>query len=344
MQNARDRLHPSHSNNTVIRDPNMGIKSSQVQKRRFHSSLFVLGILLMAASPAMSQSFTVTDKNVQRLADAVVSLLQYNLAPEITASSLAISGGTGGSTPLSMSGLGGGFTWSRSLPLYLEGTLAYVRYDPQFLLSNGVAQQVTPVTWSSLAGTAGVGWDFPIANELVLRPMANFTLGRLSSTASVFGILDNRKSNDVQFLQGGHLNAFGYGGSLMLDYEHYRRDYEVDVEVRLTEIRLQSYGNTSVAVTGSSLAQSLGLWSRWRAPVGFEALNRPVRYVLEYAYDYYFGPNGDMLGFSSLSSIGTGLELDTTAYNRLVTRWRLMGRYRFGNGVSGWGVSIGMSF
>ncbi len=319
-------------------------ESSQVKKRRFGGAVFVLGMLLLAPSPALCQVFTIADTNVQRLADAVVSLLQYNLAPEITASSLAISGGTGGSTPLSMSALGGGFTWSRSFPLYLEGTLAYIRYDPQFLVGNGIVQQEIQTKWSSLAGTAGVGWDFPIASELVLRPMANFTLGRLASTATIFGILDNQKSSDVQFLQGGHLNAFGYGGSLMLDYEHYRRDYEVDVEVRLTDIRLQSYGNTSVAVKGSSLAQNVGLWSRWRAPVGFEALNRPVRYVLEYAYNYYFGPNGDMLGFSSLSSIGTGLELDTSAHDRIVTRWRLMGRYRFGNGVSGWGVSIGMSF
>ncbi len=319
-------------------------KKSQVQKQRFRGVLLVLGIILLSSSPAMCQVFTVTDKNVQKLADSVVSLLQYNLAPEITASSLVISGGTGGSTPLFMSAIGGGFTWSRTFPLYLEGTLAYIRYDPQFLLSNGVALQVTPVTWSSLAGTAGVGWDFPIASELVLRPMANFTLARLSSTASIFGIFDNQKGSDVRFLEGGHLNAFGYGGSLMLDYEHYRRDYEVDVEARLTNVWLKSYGDTSVAVQGSSLAQNLGLWSRWRAPIGFEALNRPVRYVLEYALNYYFGPNGDMLGFSTLSSIGAGLELDTTAYNRIVTRWRLMGRYRFGNDVSGWGVSIGMSF
>jgi hypothetical protein len=319
-------------------------KSSQVQKRRFRGAMFVLGILLLVSSPAMCQVFTVTDKNVQKLANAVVSLLQYNLAPEITASSLSIGGGTGGSTPLSMSALGGGFTWSRSFPLYLEGTLAYVRYDPHFLIGNGVEQQETPTKWSSLTGTVGVGWDFPIARELVLRPMANVTLARLTSTASIFGILDRQEGNDVQFLQDGHLNAFGYGGSLVLDYEHYRRDYEIDVEARLTNIWLESYGNTSEAVKGSSLAQSLGLWSRWRAPIGFEALNRPVRYVLEYAYTYYFGPDGDMLGFSWISSIGTGLELDTSASNRIVTRWRLLGRYRFGNGVSGWGVSIGMSF
>jgi hypothetical protein len=319
--------------------------TSQVQTRRARGAVFVLGILLLASSPAMCQVFTVTGKNVQRLADGVLSLVQYNLAPEITASSLSISGGTAGTTGLSMGAFGGGFTVSRSFPLYMEGNLAFTRYDPTFIASNGIESRDVPVKWDSLAATAGIGWDFPIARELVLRPMANLTLGRLTSDISVATrFIEGQTGQDVQFLEGGHLNAFGYGGSVMLDYEHYRKDYEIDVEARLTNIWLQSFGDTSEAVRGSTVAQSVGLWSRWRAPIGFEALNRPVRYVLEYAYSYYFGPNGDILGFNHLNSIGTGIELDTSAYNRIVTRWRLMGRYRFGKDVSGWGVSIGMSF
>jgi len=49
----------------------------------------------------------------------------------------------------------------------------------------------------------------------------------------------------------------GYGGSLMLDYEHYRETYEIDVEVRLTDIYMESFGSTSEAVKGSAWAQSL---------------------------------------------------------------------------------------
>ncbi len=304
----------------------------------------MLGILL-ASSPAMSQQFTVAGTNLQKLANGVLSLMQYNLAPEITASSLSIGGGTAGSTALSMGALGAGFTWSRSFPIYLEGNLAWIRYDPTFIISNGTEQRQIPTRWDSLAGTVGVGWDFPIANELVLRPIANLTLGRLTSDAAIAGhVIEGQTGQDVQFLQNGHINAFGYGGSMMLDYEHSRASYEIDVEARLTNIWLESFGDTSETVRGYALAQSVGVWSRWRAPVGFEALQRPVRYVLEYAYNYYFGPNGDILGFNSLNSIGAGLELDTSAYNRMVSRWRLMGRYRFGNDVHGWGVSIGMSF
>jgi len=92
------------------------------------------------------------------------------------------------------------------------------------------------------------------------------------------------------------------------------------------------------------LSQSASLWTRWRAPTGLRALDRPVRYVLEYAYSYYFGPDGDMVGFNHLNSLGAGLELDIGALDPLFTRVRLMGRYRFGENVTGWTIGLGISF
>ena len=286
-----------------------------------------------------------TGTRLQERVDGALSLMQYNLAPEITASSLSISGGDAEDTGLMMAAVGGGFTWSKSFPLYLEGNLAYTRWDPTFIASNGTEQREIPVKWNSLAGTVGIGWDFPIAKELILRPVANFTLGYLTSDLSVAGrIIEGETGREVEFLRHGHLNAVGYGGSLILDYEHYREAYEIDVETRLTNIWLESYGGTSEAVKGSVLAQTMGVWARWRAPTGLRALDRPVRYVTEFAYSYYFGPNGDMLGFNHLTSLGVGLELDTRALDRIVTRWRLMARYRFGQNITGWGLSLGMSF
>ena len=286
-----------------------------------------------------------TGTRIQERVNGALSLMQYNLAPEITASSLSISGGDAGTTGLSMAAVGGGFTWSKSFPLYLEGNLAYTRYDPTFIISDGTEQRQLPVKWNSLAATVGIGWDFPIARELTLRPMANFSLGRVTSDLVIAGrLIEGETGREFEFLDNGHIDAVGYGGSLMLDYEHYREMYEVDVEARLTNIRLESFGGTSEAVEGSVLAQTLGVWARWRAPTGLRALDRPVRYVNEFAYSYYFGPNGDMLGFNHLTSLGAGIELDTGALDRIVTRWRLMARYRFGQNVTGWGLSLGMSF
>jgi len=302
-----------------------------------------LGVLF---APSTTRSeFTVTGTRIQERVNGALSLMQYNLAPEITASSLSISGGDAGTTGLSMAAVGGGFTWSKSFPLYLEGNLAYTRYDPTFIISDGTEQRQLPVKWNSLAATVGIGWDFPIARELTLRPMANFSLGRVTSDLVIAGrLIEGETGREFEFLDNGHIDAVGYGGSLMLDYERYREMYEVDVEARLTNIWLESFGGASDAVEGLVLAQTLGVWARWRAPTGLRALDRPVRYVTEFAYSYYFGPNGDMLGFNHLTSLGAGIELDTEALDRIVTRWRLLARYRFGENVTGWSVGLGMSF
>ena len=283
--------------------------------------------------------------DLQKRVNGALAMMQYSVAPDVTSSSLSISSGEGGTNGMYMTQFGGGFTWSKSVPLYLEGNAAYSRYDPVFIASNGTLQRPVPLQWNTVVGTVGIGWDFPIAKELVLRPIANFTLGHVESDLSIAGrLIEGETGQEVQFMRHGQLNAVGYGGSLMLDYEHYREAHDIDVEVRLTDIHLQSFGGTSEAVEGSAWAQSFGVWSRWRAPTGLRALDRPVRYVLEYAFTHYFGPDGDMLGFNNLNSVGVGLELDTSALERWATRWRLIGRFRFGQNVRGWGIGLGISF
>jgi hypothetical protein len=131
----------------------------------------------------------------------------------------------------------------------------------------------------------------------------------------------------------------------MLDYEHYREDYEIDVELRYTDIYLQSIPGTSEGVKGAYLAQSLNLWSRWRAPTGLMAFHHPVRYVLEFTYSHYFGNQDDILGFNNLFSFGGGIELDVSRYQPLfITRLRLIARYRVGENVKGWTLGLGISF
>jgi len=282
---------------------------------------------------------------LQKRVNGALSMMQYTVSPDVTTSSLSISTAESDKNGLYLTQLGGGFTWSPSFRLYLEGNAAYSRYDPKFVLTEGTEQRRVQVQWNTLVGTVGVGWDFPIAQELVLRPIANFTLGRVTSDLTVgTRLIEGETGKEINFLDNGYLNAVGYGGSLMLDYEHYREAYEIDVEVRLTDIYMESFGGTSEAVEGSAWAQSLGLWARWRAPTGLKALDRPVRYVLEYAFTHYFGPDGDMLGFNNLNSVGAGIELDIGKWERIISRLRLMARYRFGQNVSGYAASLGISF
>jgi hypothetical protein len=186
-----------------------------------------------------------------------------------------------------------------------------------------------------------IGWDFPLTDELVLRPIFNFSLGHIESDLALGErVVESRLGVDIDFLENGRLNTYGLGGSLMLDYERYRPENEIDVELRYTNVYLQSYGGSSDAVQGSASAQSLALWSRWRAPTGLTALARPLRYVLEFAHTQFLGDLRGTLGFNSLTSLGAGLELGSSKYDIVVTRTRLLGRFQFGEGVRGWSVSF----
>ena len=50
------------------------------------------------------------------------------------------------------------------------------------------------------------------------------------------------------------------------------------------------------------------------------------------------------LAFAILISPGAGFELDTSEYTWLTSRWRIVGRYKFGDNVQGWSAGLACSF
>ena len=286
----------------------------------------------------------VSEDDLQKRANAILTLMGFSLTPDVTTGALSISDQSAGDPFFRQTTISGGGRPRNEVPLYLEGTLAYGRYDPTFTVSDGQAPRPVSVQWRSLLATGGVGWDFPIAAELALRPVLNFSLGRVESEGSVPPAAPgagNRAALD--FLGKGRLNAAGVGGSLMLDYERYRPENEIDLELRYTNISLRSF-DSSQGVEGNANAQTFSLWSRYRAPTGFTALERPLRYVLEYAYTSFLADLRGVLGFDDVHSFGAGLELDSGSRDVYVTRTRLLARYKIGNNVTGWAVGLALSF
>ena len=281
-----------------------------------------------------------SDADLQKRANAILTLMGFSLTPDVTTGALSISDQSAGDPFFRQTTISGGGRPDRSLPLYLEGTLAYGRYDPTFAASGA---QVS-VKWNSLLATGGVGWDFPIAPELALRPVLNFSLGRVESEGTIPPTAPGAGTRAaLDFLGNGRLNAAGLGGSLMLDYERYRPQNEIDVELRYTNIYLRSF-DSSQGVEGNTNAQTFSLWSRYRAPTGITALERPLRYVLEYAYTSFLADLRGVLGFEDVHSLGAGLELDSSNRDVYVTRTRLLVRYKVGNNVTGWAVGLAVSF
>ncbi|CAB3838142.1 hypothetical protein LMG26858_01054 [Achromobacter anxifer] len=318
-------------------------------KMAIRRSAWLLAALACAAAvPAQAQQgLRLSKDDLQKRANGVLAIMSYSIVPDITTSALSIGTGTGsvsGSSEFSMSQLGGGDTISKSVPIYLEGVLAWSRYDPTFVATQGAESRTIPTKWNSVSATGGIGWDFKLTDELKLRPIFNFALGNVTSDLRAASWYVGRQTGkDINFLDKGSLNAYGLGGSLMLDYEHYRPGYEVDVELRYSDLRLQSF-DSSAAVQGHATAQSANLWARYRAPTGFVMLQRPLRYVLELTHSEFLGDQRGILGFDRLTSVGAGLELDSSAYNVIITRTRLVGRYVFGNNVSGFSVGLAVSF
>jgi hypothetical protein len=297
-------------------------------------------LLALALIPAHALG-QVVGGDVQKRANAVLAMMGYMLTPDVTTGALSIANNATGNPDFAMSTIGGGFTAKGQQPLYLEGTAGYARYDPTFSASGSAGQGSVAAKWDAYSLTGGIGWSFPVAQELVLRPIFNVSYGRVVSKASGSGQLNGE---EVSFLHDGQLQAYGVGGSIVLDYERYRREGDIDVELRYTNIALHSFGGSSDAVKGNADAQSLSLWSRWRAPTGAALLERPLRYVIELATTSFLGDLKGVLGFDHLSSAGTGLEVDTRDYNTIVTHARLMARYHFGEHVRGWSLGLAVDF
>lgn len=308
--------------------------------------LLFVGLLSLAADAhAQFTGRAIEGVNLQRLVNGVLGVMSYTVTPDVTTSSLAITNAATSTTNLGLTQFGGGFTWSRSTPLYLEGNAAYARYDPVFVASDGTDNRPVPVKWNSVSGTGGIGWDLPISDHWVMRPIFNFTLGYVTSDLSIAKWwISNNTNVDLSFLDGHSMKAYGLGGSLMLDYELFTTTHDDDLEIRYTNVELHNYGGTEVAVQGHATAESISIWMRRRIPTGWGTFwDRPIRYVYEYAFTKFLGVETET-GLKLMNSIGVGLELDTSAQSIWVTRARALIRYKFGPDTRGAAFSLAVSF
>ena len=306
----------------------------------------LLIMLLLAPAQALDKpAFRLKNRaEVKRNADAIIALMSYSTILDLASSNLSIEQSGSEDKNIVMSQLGGGDVISESVPLYLEGAIAYSRFDPVFVATNGTESRDIPTKWTSVTATGGIGWDFPLSENWVVRPIFDFSLGKVASDLRVANWWVNQKlDTDFDFFQNGTMNVYGLGGALMFDYELVKPEYEVDVELRFSAMHLETFKSADL-VSGSADSQTANIWARYRAPTGMTLLQRPLRYVLEASHSQYYGDQAGVLGFDYLSTVGLGLELDSSAYSIIVTRTRLVARYMFGPGVSGVGMGLAVSF
>src|SRR5262245_50309497 len=114
-------------------------RSSYARRRHARTTALALAIAgALSAAPAWGQpDFSVIGGNVQKRANAVLTLMAFSVAPDVTAGSLTINSAKTDNPSITLFQTGSGFTLASSFPLYLEGFVGFNRYDPTFVATNG---------------------------------------------------------------------------------------------------------------------------------------------------------------------------------------------------------------
>ena len=287
----------------------------------------------------------------------VIGLMGYNVVPDGSANAISLTRGSSGdkadngSPGFTLGQFGFGFTVSDDLPLYLEIYAAYARYDPRYLFSGGEAQRGNRLRWNNVTSTIGVGWDFEIAQNLYIRPILNGAIAAAAADSTMFGwLIERRTGANISALTGNQVNAWGLGGSLVLAYYDARPQWELDIELRYTQIHLETFGNTLQAARGSSIARTVTWWGRYYWPTGWEAFGRPVRWLIDTNFSWYVGNQAQAIGFGWATRVGAGIAMDLGRQEWGVAginigRLGLIASVLYGDrGVTGHSVGVTMSF
>lgn len=313
------------------------------------TALTCLAFALVAASlPAHAQSTgrPIIGAGVQKTATGALGILGISVIPNESASTLFLDSSSGSDYNFQATQFGGAFTVSKDLPLYMEGFIGASRYDPTFIFSGLTQERRIRAKWTSFAATGGIGYDISLTDNLILRPIGNFSLGTVISDASIaqFIINDILRTN-IKFIDNGEMFAFGYGGSVMLDYEYKSPKYDLDSELRYSHIRLQTFGGSSNAVNGLADAITLGMWNRVRIPTGYNAFGGPIRGVGELAGSLLLGDQYVALKSTWLLQLGMGVEFDMANVNWFpLSRVRITARAINGERLYGTSIGLGATF
>lgn len=285
------------------------------------------------------------ERSLSAQAEASLAVLGLSVIPSETASTLQLDTGQDGAASYVGGQLGGAFTLSESVPLFLEGWLGYARYDPSVVTGDGRSFEF-PGRWTGASATGGIGWDLRLTDELVFRPIANLSLGHVENDLSVLGrVIEAETGLDLPPFRDGRVTVVGYGGSAMLEFSRSRPTHEIDVTLRYTAIQLQAVNETNVEFDRSSEAQTLALWSRTRLPTGLSIGPMPLRSVWEASMGLYLGDQEKVLDSPWLGQVGAGAELGFEEVSwSPISRGRLVARFVFGENATGVSIGLGASF
>ncbi|WP_171236468.1 autotransporter domain-containing protein [Ruegeria sp. HKCCA6837] len=293
-------------------------------------------------SPTFAQS--INPDASEAAAQAALSVLSIAATPNETLSSFSFLDASGGTKSLRSTQLRGGYKPFEN-GLYLEGLVAYQKYNPVIFFPGIATGTELDVTWSSVAATVGVGWEFPLINEWKIRPVGHLSLGQVTADAifADFPLLGPRSNSNE--LIDGNLNAFGIGASLGIFREAQFGPWQVEYRFRQTFLEFNPI-NEPQAGNASASSNQTTLFSRHRYPLdNVRLFELPTQLVLDAGVVLYHGDSATVLDTDWLATAGFGLEIDTRLTGLPAVRaGRLMLNGIVAEEFSGFSIGFGLRF
>jgi hypothetical protein len=307
-------------------------------------SLIAATLICLGSVPVSAQPYS-HPGGAPALAHQALAAWGYLALPNRAARSVSSAKFDGSRDRLTSAQVGGGLNPYATSPLYVELYGGYQSYSPVFTLSDGATTIDAFAKWRSVAVTGGFGWDFELTDQWTLRPIVNLSYGRVEAEVSTAAPVPAPKSGPaLGFLANGELNTAGYGAALELAYKLREASREYDFFLRHTEMKLETIGTSTVAVSADVSATSA--WARARYPIAsWTAFGRPIRSVWQAGATALHGDQATALGFDWIVTAGAGIELDIEDTPLpLVKRARLMVGVSKSEVFEAYSIGLGISF
>ncbi|WP_171124818.1 MULTISPECIES: autotransporter domain-containing protein [unclassified Ruegeria] len=277
-------------------------------------------------------------------ARAALSVLSIAATPNETMSSFSFLRAAGDTKSLRSTQLRGGYH-PLDNGLYLEGLVAYQKYNPVLFFPEIAPGVDVDVTWASVAATFGVGWEFPLKNDWRIRPLGHVSIGHVTADASIIDFpllpVNSGSADSVD----GNLNALGLGSSVAVFKEAQIGLWQAEYRLRQTFLEFHPIDEPQAGGAKASSNQTT-LFSRHRYPLkDVRFFNLATLLVLDAGLVYYHGDAAKVLDTDWLATAGVGIEIDTSrAGIPSVQAGRIMLNGVIAEDFDGFSIGLGLRF
>lgn len=302
-------------------------------------------LLMMAAMPAAAQSLEdifrplVAEAN---LGAGYAQMLNLAATPDIGAAHFEIDHG-GDRPTIDIFRLPYQSRWlalSQDSDLYWRVSGDYLQQKEDLDVGGGsIASK-----WSAYSLTGGLLAKIRLGNGFTLAPALDLGVARLDNRADYDGTANLLKPFFDELLFNWRTNAWLVTPSVQLGWNRIDEARRISISGHVARSWISSFGESDRVLEFNETANIYSLRAEHAAPTDMQLAGRPLDWVIYGGYAGFFGPNRDVLGFTSVAEVGVGMETPLVTDQKRPDRARLGASYLFGEHVRGWTISLSLQY